>query len=133
MKYINSIFFKVLAFFLATSITAGCGSRGDADSEGYKLLETARMKFAQGDFAGARATVDSLRTNCPTAFNAREEAIILLDSVELADALQMQSDVDEKLQTNKCDSLTILKEDAKVKEKFYRKKLAHDIKNLQKH
>ena len=74
------------------------------------MLNEARAAYAQGNYAAARDTIMSLRERYPRALEARRQAILLLDSVELMDAQQQQ------------DTL---------KTEFFRRKLQHDVEGLE--
>lgn len=67
-------------------ILCACKPQPSAEDMGQKMLQEARTAYAQGDYAAARDTILSLRKRYPTAFEARRQAILLMDSVELMDA-----------------------------------------------
>ena len=71
------------------------------------------------------------------AFNAREEGILLLDSIEISQAKYDLENATKMLELsdnaiNK-DSMMFAKEEAEQKIKFYTKKLTHDKKNFKRH
>lgn len=72
------------------------------------MLEQARTLMKEGNNAAARDTILSLRKRFPRAIEARRQAILTLDSVELADATLLQ------------DTLKL---------EFYRRKLQFDKEN----
>lgn len=123
------------ALITIPSLTA-CSGSSNEEAGGAECLAKARAQLADKDFAGARASIDTLRTKFAMAFNAREEGILLLDSIEIAAAghdLQVASDAITASQKFPSDSLQFMKEEAEQKIKFYTKKLAHDKANFKKH
>ena len=86
---------------------AACTSKPDPEEQGALMLREARSLYASGQLSAARDTILSLRQRFPMAIEARKSAILLLDSIELQDAAG--------------DTL---------KEEFYRRKLAFDLKEL---
>lgn len=120
---------------VAVAVLASCGKGNKDEAGGSACLAKARAALAAGDFAGARNEIDSLRTDWPLAFNAREEGILLLDSIEMANA---KADLDSEAsriaaKAFDVDSLNFVKEEAAQKIKFYEKKLEHDKANFKKH
>ena len=95
---------RLSLFLLPLSLALLCCNRQPTDDErGMQLLALARDCYARGHYAAARDTILNLRRRFPLAFEARRQAILLLDSVELQDAAG--------------DTL---------KEQFYRRKLDFD-------
>ena len=83
------------------------GNQPDPEQQGQQMLTEARICYAQGNYAAARDSIMSLRKNHPTALEARRQAILLLDSVELQ-----------------------LAEGDSLKQEFFRRKLLHDIQEI---
>lgn len=79
-------------------------------------LEIARKEMNDSNFQAARATIEEMRDSCYLALDARERAILLLDSVEL-----MAARADE---TNP---------DRETRIKFYQKKLEYDLEAPKQH
>ena len=108
------------------AITA-CTSKDDPEKTGQMYLSQAR------DYLG----FDSLRDKSPRAFNAREEGILLLDSIDLFEARKDLEKTEKALALNPKgdlkDSLDFDKEEAQQKITFFTKKLAHDKANFKKH
>ncbi|MBP3775084.1 MAG: hypothetical protein ILA34_07020 [Bacteroidaceae bacterium] len=121
------------------ALLCNCTSRpSDTDAEGYVCLSNARKALAAHDFALAKAWVDSLRTQYPTALNAREDAILFLDSVGLAEAHVEVAALEEALQQPDLtrigkDTLDFNYDEAKQKVRFFEKKLEHDKANHKQH
>lgn len=87
-------------------------------------------------YSEARTAIDTLRQKYPLALNAREEGILLLDSIEIADAsetLTRMNSMPENAKTHSADSIELSKGEARLKLEFYTKKLAHDKKNFKTH
>lgn len=131
--------FSTLALCAASAIlafSASCSGSSSEETGGANCLAKARAQLADNDFAGAKASIDTLRTKFAMAFNAREEGILLLDSIEIAAAQHDLQTVSAEIAANTqtpSDSMQFLKEEAEQKIKFYTKKLAHDKANFKKH
>ena len=83
--------------------------------------------FVGSDYTTAVALIDSIRNAFPLALNAREEGILLKDSVLLEQAR-------EELRNAKDiagDSIDM--EELQMKVTFYERKLQHDIEQKQAH
>ena len=97
-------------------LMTACGG-DDAEKQGARLLQQSRAALAQKNYAVARDSILSLRRNYPTAIEARRQALLLLDSIELLaakDSLAVADSADwERLD---------------VKAKFYERKLLEDQK-----
>lgn len=126
-----------------TAITlVSCGNKKtetpDVESMGQLWVSKARFAMQKGDWTTARTMIDSLRTQTPTAFNAREDGILLLDSIELLAAKQIV----DSLQRNPLlrstdifvqDSLSTELDRAQAKVHFFEKKIAVDQQRKQQH
>ena len=73
---------------LLLPLVSGCGkSEKERNNEmAAQLLKQARQELSNKQYNNARATIQAIRTNYPTAFDARAAAILTLDSVELMEA-----------------------------------------------
>ena len=127
---------------VAILLTLGaCGSSSpepDHEKMGLRWLNLARMSMRDGDYALARAMIDSLRSRCAPALNAREAGIILLDSINLKEARQQLREAEyvagqTGLDYLARDSVDTRLDRARVKVKFYERKLQHDIANRRQH
>lgn len=88
-------------------------SKRIADEElAEQLLQKARIALSHQDYDEARETVKLMRDTCRYAISGREQGILLLDSIELLQAMNDTSVTDQELRVE-----------------FYRKKLEHDRKN----
>ena len=89
--------------------------------------------FEHPDFDKAKAYIDSIRSKCPTALNARESAIILLDSINIAlskvELQKMEEEMSKIVNPDKIakDTLDFYHDEAKEKVRFFERKLQHDI------
>ena len=98
----------------------------------------ARAAFSASNFAKARSLVEELREKHPLALNAREEGILLMDSINLFEAkFKVDSSsrilMDNSLPENLRDSTLLDKEEAEQRMRFYTKKLEHDKQEVKKH
>ena len=106
--YIKLIALVVLVLALVITIVLSplCkkdGGKSEAE-QGEALLNEARLLYSEGKYAAARDSIESLRKRFPTAIEARRQAILLMDSVELQ-----------------------LAEGDSLKQEFFRRKLEHDL------
>ncbi len=135
---------KFLLMMLAVVVMMGCQNQSsDKDNLkngthrekrnaqellGQEYLKQARAYLADKEFEAARVEIDSMRNNCRRALTAREAGILLLDSINLAEAEHNLLLLDERMKTEK-DSMTVLKErfdEMFLKAEFYRRKIEHD-------
>lgn len=119
---------------------ASCGSPAEPDYEaqGQQWLALARQSFRTADYEAAHMHIDSLRTHCALALNAREEAILLLDSVNLAEARQQLAEAERAASQTGLDyiardSVDTNLDRAQTKVRFYEKKIENDIRNKKQH
>lgn len=133
----RAVIFAIL--FGALALTACQSSdrskaRERMEKRGAEILVEAREAFAAHDFDGVRSLLQTLRKECPLAFDARNAGILLTDSVNMQEALLGMVATDSVIQSKGAaagDSLTALLEEYDRKFKFYRRKLAHDRDTLQ--
>ncbi len=79
---------KILALVLLPSFGGVVGSCTPSEDEiGTEMVSQARELMHHQQYDAARDTILSLRQNHPTAIEARREAILLLDSIELLAAI----------------------------------------------
>ena len=105
--------------------------RIEAEAKGQKCLEDARKALKEGDFSTARELVSKIRNEYRLAITARNEGILLLDSVNLFEAEYQLKDVNKKIRNVGSDSLDSLQyefDDLTQKFKFYKRKLEFDQK-----
>ena len=110
--------------------------RSMMEKNGRKMLLDARQALEKGNYNAARKAIKDLRENFPLALNAREEAILLADSIELFEARQQLEEVDKLInqeRMEKKDSLQAEYDELCQKVKFYLRKLQYDQKNKQLH
>ena len=113
-------------------------ARAEMEAQGSQSLCAARALLAEGNFTAARDTLIQMRENYPLALNAREEGILLMDSIDLGEAEMLLNNVDKQLHTTGLpaslhDSLQNDFEELHQKVKFYQRKLRHDKENTRKH
>jgi hypothetical protein len=122
---------KIGLLFVSALLLVGCGNalteREKAELGGAQLINQAREAFVGSDYTTAVALIDSIRNAFPLALNAREEGILLKDSVLLEQAR-------EELRNAKDiagDSIDL--EELHMKVTFYERKLQHDLEQKQTH
>jgi len=107
---------KQFTILLAAVLLAAC-SQPTPEERAAKMLRDARYALHHHLWNEARDTIYSLRQNCPTAIEARRQAILLLDSIEMnaaADSLRLVTGEEwERLN---------------VKKQFFERKLQEDLK-----
>ena len=106
----------ILSLITITILLAAC-SQQTPDERAAAMLRDARYALHHHLWNEARDTIFSLRRNCPTAIEARKQAILLLDSIEMnaaADSLRLVTGKEwERLN---------------VKKQFFERKLQEDLK-----
>jgi hypothetical protein len=80
-QYLNPI----LTAFLTAGLLLSCSEK-TPDERAATMLKEARYALHHHLYSEARDTILSLRRNCPTAIEARRQAILLLDSIEMSAA-----------------------------------------------
>jgi hypothetical protein len=122
---------KIGLLFVSALLLVGCGNalteREKAELGGAQLINQAREAFVGSDYTTAVVLIDSIRDSYPLALNAREEGILLKDSVLLEQAR-------EELRNAKDiagDSIDM--EELHMKVTFYERKLQHDLEQKQTH
>ena len=101
---------------LAAVLLAAC-SEQNPDERAAAMLREARYALHHHLYDEARDTIFSLRRNCPTAIEARRQAILLLDSIEMnaaADSMKLVTGEEWKR--------------LNVKKQFFERKLQEDLK-----
>lgn len=76
----------LLLFILSLCVTSCTLFENDQQRQerlGAEKLVAARQALVSGNYDEARDSIMSLRKNTPLAFEARKQAILLLDSIEL--------------------------------------------------
>lgn len=140
--FITAPFAALLALTSLTALTTSCGeskenahadwseARQQQEEKGQTLLADARRALAHKDFATARNQIKTLRRDCAIAFEARGEGILLLDSIDLQEALDGMAAADSLQQsaTVPADSARAVLEEYAQRIKFFRRKLEHDRK-----
>jgi len=109
---------KQLIILLAAVLLAAC-SQKTPEERAALMLRDARYALHHHLWNEARDTILSLRRNCPTAIEARRQAILLLDSIEMnaaADSLRLVTGEEWKR--------------LNVKKLFFERKLQEDLKSI---
>lgn len=114
--------------------------KGEAQSEkrtemelrAQGFLADARKSLAQNDFAAARQKIEQMRKECYLALSGRRQGILLMDSIDCADAQQQLVKLDSLVRENPNDASLTDQFEEKCKEvDFYKKKIVHDRKAMQ--
>lgn len=132
MKYFENIisnaqhrtYLAVIILLFVTFITLSCNRPyGDASRRRINdekiasgILNEARQALAENRYDDAEKSVKSLRDTCPHALEGREQGILLLDSIALRRA---ETDTTAPDRNTRID--------------FYRRKLAHDLRQRETH
>ena len=131
-----------LFLVIMAAVMVSCGERQatvpDPEVQGQQWLSKARTALRDSDFVAARSCIDSLRNRCAEALNAREEGIVLLDSIELAEARRQLAEAgkaaaQQGLDIYARDSVDTQLDRMATKVRFFEKKLEHDIAGLRHH
>ncbi len=133
---------------LCAVLAVGCGPKKDAgivgdasekriemEADGRKCLQQAREELAAGRYDAARIQLKQLRDKYPLALNAREEGILLSDSIDLKETEEQFRRTDSLLLAGSGDSVALKAayEELLRKTKFYQRKLRHDKSKKQVH
>ena len=130
------------ALCLATGLLTACkdNKKGEAQSEkrtemeerAQVFLSDARKSLAQNDFTAARKSIEQMRKDCYLALTGRRQGILLMDSIDCADAQQQLVKLDSLVRQNPKDANLAAQFEEKCKEvDFYKKKIVHDRKAMQ--
>lgn len=130
------------ALCLATGLLTACkdNKKGEAQSEkriemeerAQEFLSDARKSLTQKDFAAARKSIEQMRKDCYLALTGRRQGILLMDSIDCADAQQQLVKLDSLVRQNPNDANLAAQFEEKCKEvDFYKKKIVHDRKAMQ--
>lgn len=106
---------------LALILLNACTPKTD-DERAANMLKEARYALHHHLYDEARDTIFSLRRKYPTAIEARQQAILLLDSIEInsaADSCRLATGEEWKR--------------LNVKKQFFERKLQEDLKKRNKH
>lgn len=90
--------------------------RMEDESRARNYLDRARAEMNAGNYDAARQAIKEMRDSCYLALEARENGILLLDSIELMHAQNDNS-----------------KSDKETRVEFYQKKLEYDLMAQKKH
>ena len=94
-----------------------CACGNDINEKASRMLSDARFALKYGHYSEARDSILSLRQKYPTAIEVRKQAILLLDSIEMAAA----TDSMKNAQGEEWERLH-------VKQQFFERKLLEDKK-----
>ena len=130
------------AMCLAAGLLTACkdNKKGEAQSEkrtemeerAQEYLANARKSLAQKNFVAARQSIEQMRKDCYLALSGRRQGILLMDSIDCADAQQQLVKLDSLVRQNPNDAGLASQFEEKCKEvDFYKKKIVHDRKAMQ--
>ena len=108
----NILFLSALLLMLCA-----CGGRDDANEKASRMLSDARVALRYNQYAEARDSIIAECQKYPTAIEVRKQAILLLDSIEMAAA----ADSMQNAQGEEWERLHI-------KQQFFERKLLEDKK-----
>lgn len=130
------------ALCLAAGLLTACkdNKKGEAQSEkrtemeerAQVFLSDARKSLALNNFTAARQSIEQMRKDCYLALTGRRQGILLMDSIDCADAQQQLVKLDSLVRQNPNDANLAAQFEEKCKEvDFYKKKIVHDRKAMQ--
>ena len=126
MNKFGFIFLYLVALFTSCEDSPE-DKREKAELKGAELLNQARIAHINGDYQTAIGLIDSIRKAYPLAMEAREQGILLKDSVFLYEARKtLQQAMEEALPDSEIEEL-------QNKITFYLRKLQHDKEQRQTH
>lgn len=78
---------KLFPLALVCLLAGACQSeKKDPNQEAAPMLESARTLMQDKNYSAARDTIERMREQYPTAFEARRQGILVMDSIELLQA-----------------------------------------------
>ena len=89
-------------------------------------LATARQQLSEGNCQAAKKSIEAMRHDCYLALTARQQGILLMDSVELRQAQLDLAHIDSLMQHDNAKSHSASFEEACQKVQFYERKLQFD-------
>ncbi len=126
MNKIN-LLLAVLFFTVVACTESPESKREKAEINGRDLINQARSAYTHGEFEKAIELIDSIRNAYPLAMEAREQGILLKDSVYLE---QAREELKKLVEQDGSDSQL---EELQNKIKFYLRKLEHDKEHRRTH
>ncbi len=128
----------LLALAVGLSVTA-CKNEPSPEDIGNDYLSRARVQLKASNYDAAREEIKRLREEVPRAFNAREAGILLMDSINLAEAQEELRRIDSVMRVTPeadkvgFDTVSNHFDNACQKVKFYQRKLQLDRKKREQH
>ena len=120
--------------------TANVSARRQADeSAGQQALMRARDQLEAHDYEGARATLRAMRRTHPLALTARENGILLMDSIDLAATRAAIRQIESSAASAASGYSRRLRSEAQQlpelhrRLRFYERKLQHDHRQRKSH
>ena len=97
------------------------------------VFDTARLAFHAGGYETAARLARSVRQRYPAALNAREDAILLIDSIEMAEAAVRVARLDATGCVDTDEGVAVERAKAADKVAYYQQKLARDLQARKRH
>lgn len=122
----------------SVALAVACNSKPDVEAQGQEYLKRARISLQNGAMKEAKALIDSLRMRCPMALNAREDGILLLDSINLLESRRELDSLERYLETATLtrigkDTMDFKQDELRQKVRFFETKIRHDLQKKTKH
>lgn len=96
------------------------------EAEAAIMLTNARRQLANGQPIQAKATINNIREKCYLAIDAREQGILLMDSVDLSIARAELLHIDSLMRVGDAQIEQAQFEEACRKVQFYERKIQFD-------
>lgn len=120
-------YFALLSLLLLLSCGDSRQEARDAQTvQGGAVLAEARSLCLAGRYDAARDSIFSLRRHYPYAIEARRQAILLMDSVEMLSAQDSLATLPERMDTS-LSTYGAEYERLSLKVQFFQRKLQHDM------
>lgn len=78
------------------------------ETRAQEMLSGARQALIRQDFEKAKNTIEAMRTQCNLALEARQQGILLMDSIYLQEAVNKMMQADSLMKTQTVDSLILV-------------------------
>lgn len=131
-------FLTIAIPLLATHTFNACNKQGNEKDKQYSTrrvkmetiaqqrLATAREQLRKGNCQAAKKAIEAMRHDCYLALTARQQGILLMDSVELRQAQLDLARIDSIMQHGNSQAASASFEEACQKVQFYERKLQFD-------
>lgn len=135
-RSVLNLSFAILLLSCHSNSKSGSPKREEAEKRAQGYIAKARSLLYRHDYESARMHIRDMRKSCAYALNAREEGIILLDSIDLCEAQSHLHRIDSLMHNAPQHQRSIRQQQLEktiLQVKFYLHKIQHDKQQRQQH